>query len=273
MLTSWPLVGRSRELELLGGRAGRRRAFRGGARRAGGRRERPGWPRSGWRWPRLEAGSRRGSRAASPPGACPSAPSLPSCPAPPVPASSRPTCCAGHGTTSSPWAEAGRSSCSSTTPTCSTTPRPRSSTSWSPVARRSCIATVRTEEPAPDPIVALWKDELAERLELQPLDPAASRPCSAPCSAGRSSGATLHGLGERSAGNALYLRELVLAGVESGALTNQDGIWRLSGLAGGLQPAHRAHRGPPGRGEGPRRESCWRPSPSASPSASAASRP
>ncbi|MDP1804129.1 MAG: AAA family ATPase, partial [Acidimicrobiales bacterium] len=91
------------------------------------------------------------------------------------------------------------------------------------------IATVRTEEPAPDPIVALWKDELAERMELQPLPPCTIEVLLNTVLDGPVSGATLHGLGERSAGNALYLRELVLAGIESGDLSNQDGIWRLSG--------------------------------------------
>ena len=91
------------------------------------------------------------------------------------------------------------------------------------------IATVRAAEPAPDPIVALWKDELAERLELQPLAPDSIEALLRTVLGGPVSGATLHGLAERSAGNALYLRELVLAGIESGTLTNQDGIWRLSG--------------------------------------------
>jgi DNA-binding CsgD family transcriptional regulator len=91
------------------------------------------------------------------------------------------------------------------------------------------IATVRTEEPAPDPIVALWKDELAERVELQPLDSCSVEALLSAVLEGPVSGAALHGLGERSAGNALYLRELVLAGIESGTLTNEDGIWRLSG--------------------------------------------
>jgi DNA-binding CsgD family transcriptional regulator/tetratricopeptide (TPR) repeat protein len=90
------------------------------------------------------------------------------------------------------------------------------------------IATVRTEEPAPEPIVALWKDELAERLELQPLAPCSVEALLTSVLDGPVSGATLHQLGERSAGNALYLRELVLAGIESGDLTNEDGIWRLS---------------------------------------------
>lgn len=91
------------------------------------------------------------------------------------------------------------------------------------------IATVRTEAPAPDPVIALWKDELAERLELEPLGPCSIEALLTSVLGGPVSAATLHRLGERSAGNALYLRELVLAGMESGDLGNEDGIWRLSG--------------------------------------------
>lgn len=91
------------------------------------------------------------------------------------------------------------------------------------------IATVRTEAPAPDPVVALWKDELAQRLELEPLGTCSIEALLTSVLGGPVSGATLHRLGERSAGNALYLRELVLAGIESGNLSNDDGIWRLSG--------------------------------------------
>ena len=91
------------------------------------------------------------------------------------------------------------------------------------------IATVATEAPAPDPVIALWKDELAERLELEPLGPYSIEALLTSVLNGPVSGATLHQLVERSAGNALYLRELVLAGMESGDLSNQDGIWRLSG--------------------------------------------
>ena len=91
------------------------------------------------------------------------------------------------------------------------------------------IATVRTEAPAPDPVIALWKDELAERLELEPLGLCTIEALLSSVLDGPVSGATLHQFAERSAGNAMYLRELVLAGMESGDLSNQDGIWRLSG--------------------------------------------
>jgi DNA-binding NarL/FixJ family response regulator len=91
------------------------------------------------------------------------------------------------------------------------------------------VATVRTGAPAPDPVTALWKDELAERLDLEPLGPCSIEALLSSVLNGPVSGATLHRFSERSAGNALYLRELVLAGLESGDLSDQDGIWRLTG--------------------------------------------
>ncbi|HEV3495673.1 MAG TPA: LuxR family transcriptional regulator, partial [Actinomycetes bacterium] len=91
------------------------------------------------------------------------------------------------------------------------------------------IATVRSKEPAPEPVIALWKDELAERIELRPLSAGNIEDLLTDALGGPVSAATLRQLGERSAGNALYLRELVLAGLESGALSDEDGMWRLSG--------------------------------------------
>ena len=91
------------------------------------------------------------------------------------------------------------------------------------------LATVNTGERAADPFVALWKDELAERIEVPPLGPASIEALLTAVLGGPVGAGTLHQLGERSAGNALYLRELVLAGVESGALSDEDGIWRLAG--------------------------------------------
>ncbi|MDQ1397639.1 MAG: hypothetical protein QOG64_2898, partial [Acidimicrobiaceae bacterium] len=99
------------------------------------------------------------------------------------------------------------------------------------------VATIRSGEPAPDAIVALWKDGLADRLELSALSPAdsetlidalltsvhgASRPVAA---------ATVERLLERSGGNALYLRELVVGVVVAGALELDLGLWRLGGAA------------------------------------------
>ncbi len=94
------------------------------------------------------------------------------------------------------------------------------------------LATVRTGEAAPDPVVALWKDELAQRLDLSPLGRGDIEEILTTVLGGRVSPATVHQLAERSAGNALYLRELVLAGEESGQLAHDGGTWRLDGAPG-----------------------------------------
>src|SRR5579885_590726 len=91
------------------------------------------------------------------------------------------------------------------------------------------VATVRSDAPAPELVVALWKDELAERVEVSPLEPESVETLVTAALGGPVSVATLRQLGERSGGNPLYLRELVRAGLESGALHGEDGIWRLAG--------------------------------------------
>jgi DNA-binding NarL/FixJ family response regulator len=91
------------------------------------------------------------------------------------------------------------------------------------------LLTMRTGEPAPDAISALWKDALVERLELQPLtrldvealvESALDGPVDRP---------TLERFTELSGGNPLYLRELVLGVVETGAFSSVDGVWRWTG--------------------------------------------
>jgi len=94
------------------------------------------------------------------------------------------------------------------------------------------ILTVRAGVPAPDPVVALWKDEVAERIDLAPLGRGSIETVLTEVLGGPVSASSLHRLSERSAGNALYLRELVLAGFESGALHEEDGIWQLDGSPG-----------------------------------------
>jgi DNA-binding CsgD family transcriptional regulator len=91
------------------------------------------------------------------------------------------------------------------------------------------LLTLRTGVPAPDAVDALWKDALVERLELQPLtrrdvealvEAALDGPVDRP---------TRERLSDLSAGNPLYLRELVLAVLETGAFSSVDGVWRWTG--------------------------------------------
>jgi DNA-binding CsgD family transcriptional regulator len=94
--------------------------------------------------------------------------------------------------------------------------------------RATIVLTVRAEESAPDPVVALWKDGLADYLELQAL----SRDDVAQLleeALGEVEGRTANRLWEATRGNALFLRELVRSGMEQGSLVLADGLWRWEG--------------------------------------------
>src|SRR6185437_5208373 len=91
----------------------------------------------------------------------------------------------------------------------------------------SVLASLRTPGPAPDPVTALWKDGLAERIDLGAWDEAQTEAVLAAVLAGPVARATVRRLWEMSRGNALYLRELLIGAVGSGALTEADGIWSL----------------------------------------------
>jgi DNA-binding CsgD family transcriptional regulator len=92
------------------------------------------------------------------------------------------------------------------------------------------VATVRSGEPAPDPVVALWKDGPAERIELGVLDDAAVEELLVSVLGGPVDPASMRQLIERSQGNPLFLRELVTGALETGALVEEVvGMWRLRG--------------------------------------------
>jgi DNA-binding CsgD family transcriptional regulator len=95
------------------------------------------------------------------------------------------------------------------------------------------VATVRTGEPAPDSVVALWKDGLARRLDLAALAPEATAELLGRALGGQVDGVTRQEVLRVTQGNPMYLRELVLGGLETGALRQVDGVWRWKGgLAG-----------------------------------------
>ena len=90
------------------------------------------------------------------------------------------------------------------------------------------ILTVRSGQPAPDAIVALWKDGPIEYVKLQPLsqDDVSQILMEA---LGDIDGVTLSRLWEATRGNALYLRELVREGLDRGFLARPGGVWRWRG--------------------------------------------
>jgi len=99
------------------------------------------------------------------------------------------------------------------------------------VQSRSCgvLATVRTPGPVPDPVTALWKDSLAERIDLDNWSEEETGQVLAAALDGPIARASLRRLWELSQGNALYLRELVLGAVDAGTLSEVGGIWSLAG--------------------------------------------
>jgi ATP/maltotriose-dependent transcriptional regulator MalT len=98
------------------------------------------------------------------------------------------------------------------------------------------VATVRPREQAPEPVVALWKDGLLDRLELGGLDGEAMEELLAHVLGGPVDGAAVARLAARCEGNVLFLKELVLGALASGALACDGGLWRL---VGALAPSER----------------------------------
>jgi predicted ATPase len=91
------------------------------------------------------------------------------------------------------------------------------------------LATTRTGEAAPDSVTALWKDGLAERLEVQALSEEQVGELILQVLGGQVDGPTLARLWEASGGNVLFLRELLLAGQETNALRHVGGVWSWTG--------------------------------------------
>jgi DNA-binding CsgD family transcriptional regulator/tetratricopeptide (TPR) repeat protein len=80
--------------------------------------------------------------------------------------------------------------------------------------------------------VEMWKDLPVLRVQVDPLPDEAVRTLAALTLDGPVDEATLRRLVAASAGNVLFLRELIRGAVESGALENAYGLWRLEGSLG-----------------------------------------
>jgi tetratricopeptide (TPR) repeat protein len=91
------------------------------------------------------------------------------------------------------------------------------------------LLTLRSGEPAPDPITALWKDRIIERFDLLPLSPLEVEQVLIAALDGQVDSTTTAMLWRATRGNALLLRELVVAGLDQDALTDTDGVWRWQG--------------------------------------------
>jgi DNA-binding NarL/FixJ family response regulator len=94
--------------------------------------------------------------------------------------------------------------------------------------RAFVVATLRSGETVPEPVHALWKDGLARRLEVGPLDDGEVDRLLDAVLDGAVDGACRRDLREASGGNPLVLHELVVGAIEAGVLTSSEGVWRLS---------------------------------------------
>ena len=97
------------------------------------------------------------------------------------------------------------------------------------VQKGSCsvLASLRTPGPAPEPVTALWKDGMAERIDLASWGEAETEAVLAAALGGPVASGSVRRMWEVSRGNALYLRELLIGAVDSGTLTQTGGIWSL----------------------------------------------
>ncbi len=95
----------------------------------------------------------------------------------------------------------------------------------------SVVLTARSGQPVPDAVLGLWKDDLAVRMDLQPLARAEVAELLVEALGGPVDGATMRGLWELSQGNVLFLRQLVLHGLESGSL-RAGALWHWRGRLG-----------------------------------------
>jgi DNA-binding CsgD family transcriptional regulator len=97
------------------------------------------------------------------------------------------------------------------------------------VREASCnlVASVRTPGPAPDPITTLWKDELADRLDIDALSEAEVEELVRSTLGGPLTGPGLRWMWNVSGGNPLYVRELLNGALSSGALHDDGGMWVL----------------------------------------------
>jgi DNA-binding CsgD family transcriptional regulator len=95
--------------------------------------------------------------------------------------------------------------------------------------RARVLATMRSGERAVDAVTALWKDDLLPRLELGPLTLREAGLVLAGALGGQVEAPTVRRLWRACEGNALFLRELVLAGEAGGVLAERRGVWHWSG--------------------------------------------
>jgi DNA-binding CsgD family transcriptional regulator len=91
------------------------------------------------------------------------------------------------------------------------------------------ILTARSGVPTPAGLTALWTEGLAERIELQSLSHRETTELVTAALGGSMEESSAERIWQVTAGNPLYVREVVLSSAETGALREVDGEWRWRG--------------------------------------------
>ncbi len=91
------------------------------------------------------------------------------------------------------------------------------------------LSSSRAAQPGVDPMVVLWKDYGAARIELGPLGGPAIEDLLLAVLGGPVDTVSLRQITERSLGDPLFLHELITGALENGSLREESGIWRLRG--------------------------------------------
>ncbi len=97
------------------------------------------------------------------------------------------------------------------------------------------IVTVRTGERVPGPIMAFWREDLAARIELEPVSATGIEQIVSTALGGPLAGSLVTSLTRQTQGNLLFVRELVDGALADGVIRQEGGIWQLVGT---LQPTH-----------------------------------
>ncbi|MEO3859331.1 LuxR C-terminal-related transcriptional regulator [Acrocarpospora sp. B8E8] len=90
------------------------------------------------------------------------------------------------------------------------------------------LLTLRPGRATPDVVTALWKEQVARRVELEPLGGGDVDMLLERALGGQMDAVSRRTLRRLSAGNPLVLREVVRAGLERSALRRVDGVWHLA---------------------------------------------
>jgi DNA-binding CsgD family transcriptional regulator len=91
------------------------------------------------------------------------------------------------------------------------------------------VVTVRTGSEEPDAVMALWKDGLLVRLDLEPLSAAAAREMIESTLGGPVDTRSAARFRKLTGGNTLFLRQLLADQIEAGHMRKSAGVWMWDG--------------------------------------------